>query len=140
MRIFARAITALIGLLLLVMGLRWVSFPAAAAAGLHLELPDDPFARSTLIGDFSAFFLGAAAMCIIGTLSRQANWIRACALLLGGAALFRLVAFMIHDAGLPYELIAVEIVCTALLVWVAPMVHHDRRRGAARNDIYESEV
>lgn len=140
MRTLARSTTAFVGLILAIMGLRWLLMPGSAAAGLYLELPDDPMAMSTLIGDFSAFFLAGAAMCFMGALRQQANWNYACALLIGGAALFRFLAFLMHGAGLPYELLVVEVVTATLLVWTAPRVHLDRRNGSAQGAAYESEV
>ena len=140
MQNFARVTTALIGLLMAIIGLRWAIAPLSGAAGLYLELPDDPLARSTLIGDFSAFFLAGAAMCLMGALKQQAIWIYSCALLIGGAALFRILAYFFHGAGLPYEFVMVEVFIAAFLVWAGPRVRFDRRRGYGSNAVYESEV
>lgn len=140
MQKFFRVTTALIGILLAIIGVRWAVVPFAAAAELYLELPDDPLARSTLIGDFSAFFLAGAAMCFMGALKQQAIWNYSCALLIGGAALFRTLAYFFHGAGLPYELIAVEIIVAIVLVLAGVTMRPDRRSGYRGNSIYGSEV
>ena len=126
MRTLARIVTGIIGLMLAATGVQWVFAPEIAASGLYLALPEDAMARSSLIGDFSAFFVTGSALCWLGALRQHAVWLHACALLLGTAALFRLNAFLFHDAGLPYEMVAVELVSTAFLLWAAPRVHLDK--------------
>lgn len=140
MRSFARISTGVIGLLFAITGLQWLVVPESAATTLYLEVPADAMGRSTLIGDFGAFFFAAAAMCWIGAIRQQAAWLQACTLLIGGAALFRFIASLFHGAGLPYELLAVEVFCALFLAWAAPKVHFDRRhRHVARQD-YSSEL
>ena len=60
MRTLARIVTGIIGLMLAATGVQWVFAPEIAASGLYLALPEDAMARSSLIGDFSAFFVTGA--------------------------------------------------------------------------------
>lgn len=140
MRSFARITTGVIGLLFASTGIQWVVTPDSAAATLYLEIPENVMARSTLIGDFAAFFMAAATMCWIGAFRQQAIWLRASALLIGSAAVFRLSAFFFHGAGLPYELVAIEVICATFLVWAAPKVHFDRRHRHVSAQDYSSEI
>ena len=140
MRTLARIVTGIIGLMLAATGVQWVFAPEIAASGLYLALPEDAMARSSLIGDFSAFFVTGSALCWLGALRQHAVWLHACALLLGTAALFRLNAFLFHDAGLPYEMVAVELVSTAFLLWAAPRVHLDKGHRHVATHSYGSEL
>lgn len=140
MQIIARIGVATIGLVLVIPGLQWIIVPETAASSLYLTLPEDAMARSTLVGDFSAFFITGAAMCWVGALRRHAIWIYASAILLGTAAIFRLNALLFHDAGLPYELLSFEVIGAVFLFWAAPRVHLDRHHRHIETHSYSSEV
>ena len=113
-----RIITALPGILFLAVTARWVFDPAGAAGDLGMPLLDG-VGRSTQLGDLTSFFLGAGTMILLGVILLQRTWLYCAALLLGGAAFFRVLAWLVHDAALALDSIAVEVVIAALLLLAA---------------------
>ena len=67
-----RALTALSGLGLLLIGLGWWIHPAAAAEMLGASLLEGT-GRSTQIGDSGAFFIGAGALLAWGAIKKSAT-------------------------------------------------------------------
>jgi len=67
-----RALTALSGLGLLLIGLGWWIHPAAAAEMLGASLLEGT-GRSTQIGDSGAFFIGAGALLAWGAIRKSAT-------------------------------------------------------------------
>ena len=67
-----RALTALSGLGLLLIGLGWWIHPAAAAEMLGANLLEGT-GRSTQIGDSGAFFIGAGALLAWGAIRKSAT-------------------------------------------------------------------
>jgi len=67
-----RALTALSGLGLLLIGLGWWTHPAAAAEMLGASLLEGT-GRSTQIGDSGAFFIGAGALLAWGAIRKSAT-------------------------------------------------------------------
>ena len=57
-----RVLSALVGLILLASGLRWLLAPATAAQMIGMPLFLDGTAASSQIGDIGAFFLTAATL------------------------------------------------------------------------------
>ena len=114
-----RVAAAIPGLLMLVSGIGWITDPASAAEGLGMPLLDG-IGRSTQIGDFASFFLGIGAMVLIGVWTLRTEWLLAAAVLLGGAAVMRTVAFVAHDAPFATTFVAVEVVLPGILV-VSPI-------------------
>ncbi len=120
-----RVLAGLIGAALLLTGLRWLADPAGAAENLYMPLLEGA-ARSTQVGDLSAFFVTGGVLALAGVVTRNATLLIAPALLVGLAALFRTLAWLLHGAELTIDLIAVEIVmCIVLLMAWA----HLRSRG-----------
>ena len=113
-----RIVTALPGILFVVLGLRWVVDPAGAAAAGGMPLLDG-VARSTQIGDVGSFFLGIGVMILLGVVTQQRTWLYCASLLIGVAAIFRVLAWVVHDAALTTQFIGVEVVITALLLYAA---------------------
>ncbi|MEQ8859037.1 MAG: hypothetical protein RIC56_10340 [Pseudomonadales bacterium] len=113
-----RAIVALSGALFVVIGLRWVTDPAAAAEALGMPLLSG-VGRSTQIGDMAAFFLTLGITILMGAITGQRAWFHAPILLLGLAAGFRIVAWLVHDAALAMHLIAPEVIVAAVLALAA---------------------
>jgi hypothetical protein len=114
----ARIFAALPGVLFVVMGVRWIAEPSAAAEAIGLPLLDG-VARSSQIGDLGSFFLSSGAMILYGVATRKRTWLYAPALLIGGAAVCRILAWLVQDAPFPPELIGPEIVMTAILLFAA---------------------
>ncbi len=111
-------VVGLLGLLFLLIGLRWLVDPSGAADQLGMPLLDD-VGRSTQIGDFAAFFLTLGALILVALVTSQRFWYYPAAMLLGIAALGRLLAWAVHDAALALDLIAPEVVIAAVLLLAA---------------------
>ena len=79
----------------------------------------DGIGRSTQIGDMGAFFLGCSAMILLGAATRRPHWLQAAAMLVGGAAIVRTLAWAFHDAAFATQFIAVELVVTGVLLFGA---------------------
>jgi hypothetical protein len=113
-----RVLVALPGIFFVVMGLRWLVDPAGAAGDMDMELLDG-IGRSTQIGDLATFFLALGMMILVGLITSQRRWFHVPALMLLGAAIFRVLAWLLHDAALAGQLIAVELVVACLLLFAA---------------------
>jgi len=113
-----RTIAALPGILFVGMGIRWIADPAGAAAVIGLPLLDG-VARSSQIGDMGSFFFATGAMILIGVATLQRNWLYAASMVIGGAAIFRVLAWLVQDAAFPAHLIAPEVVFAAILLFAA---------------------
>ncbi len=97
-------------------GFGWIQNPAQTAESLGMPLLDG-MGRSTQIGDFTSFFLSAALLALYGVLRKSSGACFAAALLLGLAAVGRLLATALHNAPLAGLFIGVEIVLA--VVWIA---------------------
>lgn len=113
-----RLIVGFIGLLFLSMGLRWLLAPAGIAAELGMPLLDG-VGRSTQIGDLSAFFITLGICVLIALSTRNSQWYYPAILLLGLTAFGRVIAWLIHDAALPLQIIAPEIIFSVILLVAA---------------------
>ncbi|MEX1666586.1 hypothetical protein [Zhongshania arctica] len=113
-----RLIVGFIGLLFLSMGLRWLLAPAGIAAELGMPLLDG-VGRSTQIGDLSAFFITLGLCVLIALSTRNSQWYYPAILLLGLTAFGRMIAWLIHDAALPLQIIAPEIIFSVILLIAA---------------------
>ena len=111
----ARILAGLVGLLMGVTALGWLTDPASAAQGLGMPLLDG-IGRSTQIGDFSAFFIGITIFCVLGIVKQQSPWIISAAIILGLAAIMRTLAWAVHGAAFATVPITVEVVTTVLLI------------------------
>ncbi len=113
-----RALALLPALALLFTGLGWLTQPESAANSLGLPLLDG-VARSSQIGDMTAFFLSSSFMIFIGLITEKRTWLLAPAMIMGLTAIFRILAWLLHDAALPMHLIAPEIFFSLILLLVA---------------------
>jgi len=117
----ARILAALPGLAMGVNAFMWVTNPAAAAQNLGMPLLDG-IGRSTQAGDFAAFFFACSVMAFLAAWKQNPTWAYGAALLLGGAAVFRTLAWAVHGAEFATVFIAVEAVMTLMLVAAAQMM------------------
>lgn len=111
-----KVLAAIASTVLLVSGLRWLVDPAGAAAGLGMPLLEG-VGRSTQIGDLTAFFVVGGGFGLLGLIRGNGSLLYTPAALVGAAALFRILATVLHDAALATQMIAVEAVM--LVVFVA---------------------
>jgi hypothetical protein len=113
-----KVIVAAPAILFLIIGVRWLVAPAGVAAEFGMPFLDG-LGRSTQIGDFAAFFIGIGTMILLGLVTQRNTWFLAPALVLSLTAVFRLVAWLAHDASFAAEQIAVEVLVSALLLFAA---------------------
>jgi hypothetical protein len=113
-----RVVVALTGLLFVALGIRWLIDPTGSATDLGMPLLDG-LGRSTQIGDLGAFFFSGGVMTLMGLLTDKRSWLYAPAILVGSTAVFRVIAWLAHEASFATEQIAVEVVITALLITAA---------------------
>ncbi|MDX1732810.1 MAG: hypothetical protein R3228_00510 [Halioglobus sp.] len=92
-------LAGLVSLMLLAIGARFLADPAGAAAELGMPLLDG-LGRSTQIGDLTAFFVTAGAFGLAGLIRRNAILLYTPAALVGLAAGFRTLAWLLQDAAL----------------------------------------
>jgi hypothetical protein len=114
-----KGLVALIGLLLAVLGLRWVFAPESAATELGMTL-GSAVALNNARGDIGGLFIGGALLCWLGLARGDGRWLQAAALLLGCVAAGRVVGVVV-DGFAPQSgvAIAVELVWLALLLFTA---------------------
>ena len=113
-----RIIAAVPGILFVGIGLRWIADPGGAAAEIGLPLLDG-VARSSQIGDLGSFFLSTGAMILIGVATLKRSWLYAASMVIGGAAIFRVLAWLVQDAAFTPQLIGPEVVFAAILLFAA---------------------
>ena len=115
MNTLLRVLVVLPGIFFTVMGLMWLTAPSSAAGALGMPLLDG-VGRSTQIADLAVFFLAMGLMILLAAASSQGRWFQVPALMLLGAGFFRVLAWLIHDAALAVEPIALEVVVGCLLL------------------------
>ncbi|MEQ9464021.1 MAG: hypothetical protein RJQ10_10190 [Haliea sp.] len=115
MTVALRIASGLLGLLLGLSFLNWLLTPAKAAAMLGMPLLEG-VGRNSQVGDFTAFFFTLTVLIGLGVWRRQPQPLFCACLLLGSAALFRVLAALLHDATLAPVSVAVEVVGTAVLL------------------------
>ena len=121
-----RIVAAILGVLFLVQGLNWIIDPQSAAEGLAMPLLEGA-ARSTQVGDFASFFVALGLMVLNGTRPGHAGSLYGGVLLLGGAAIFRTLAWLLHDAAFAAPTIAIEVVCAVFLIVAARQLSPEGR-------------
>jgi hypothetical protein len=118
MKILLRVLVTLPAILFIVTGLRWAIDPSGAATALGMTLLDG-IGRSSQIGDVGAMFLSMGIMMLLALVTAKRAWFYAPALLLSLIAVFRLLAWLVHDAALAMNMIVVELVVTVILLIAA---------------------
>ena len=115
MKIVLKVAIGLPAVLFIVMGLRWLVAPLGIAPELGFDLADG-IGRSSQIGDFAAFFLTVGICTLLGIVSDNRVWFYPPLMLLGLAALGRLLAWLLHDAALATGMILFEIIVSLMLL------------------------
>ena len=111
----AKILSGLVGLIMLSTTVNWIFDPAGAAATLGMTTILDGIGRSTLIGDFTAFFAAITTFIAIGIYKEEGKWLFSAAIILGLATVFRNGAWLIPDyATTP---IIAEVLFTIILVY-----------------------
>jgi uncharacterized membrane protein len=96
-------------------GLRWLVDPATAATQFGMPLLDG-IGLSTQIGDLAAFFIAGGMFVFIALITSKRSWYYPPIMLVGFTALFRILAWLLHDATLAVQMIVPEIVIAMLLL------------------------
>ena len=111
-----RILSALVGLLMAVQTISWITNPGEAAQGLGMALLEG-MGRSTQIGDFLSFFFRCHTVLLLGSLpkaSPMANiWGDHSGLC---CLLFRSLGWIAHGADFATDLVVAEVVMTILLI------------------------
>jgi hypothetical protein len=110
-----KVIVLLPAILFLVMGLRWLVDPSGVALEFGFALSDG-LGRSSQIGDFASFFLTLGICMLLGLVTGRRLWYYPPVMLLGFAAIGRVLAWALHDAAFVGSSIAIELVVAMLLV------------------------
>lgn len=122
-----RIVTTILGVFFTLQGIAWLVDPARVAAGLGMPLLDG-LARSTQIGDLSAFFLVAGVTMLVGSRPGRARLLYVPAGLIGGAAITRTLAWALHGADFAALFITVEVAVGVFLLSAARGMDNDPRR------------
>lgn len=112
---WARGISAVIGVFMLFSAVNWLLDPEQAAAGLSMTLLEGE-GGNTQIGDFTSFFFTAGLMAIIGAYRNEHIWLYTTVSLLGSAAVFRISAGLFHGTEFLTQAIIFEIISSILLL------------------------
>jgi len=118
MKKIAKLLALLPGVIFLISGLRWLTEPSAAAQMFGMTLLDG-IGRSSQIGDMAAYFIAGSVMIFAGLITERRILLQLVAMITALTALFRIVAWLFHDAALATSLIAPEIVFTLILLFAA---------------------
>jgi hypothetical protein len=118
MNVLIKVFAALFAVILLLNGLGWAFFPSNAASFLGMSLMDG-LGRSSQIADVGAFFWGAGIMIMFGLKTRNIVWYQASALLLGFAAVLRVLAWAVHGAPFALQQIIIEVLIVVVLMTAA---------------------
>ncbi len=103
------------GVFFLFTGYQWLVSPETAADALMMPLLDGT-GRNSQMGDIGGLFFGMGLVVMGAVVSRMADWLLPLSIILACIAVFRLLAFSLHDATLIPQMFVVEIV---LSVWFA---------------------
>ncbi len=109
LRTIILTLAGLVGLLAMILGLRWLFDPAAAAAAAGMPLLEG-IARSSQIGDLGALLLVSGGFTLVGIVRRQPQLLYTPLFLLGTTAIFRVLAAVFSGAAFATTLIGIEIV------------------------------
>ena len=103
------------GVFFLFTGFQWLVSPDAAASALMMPLLEGAGLNSQM-SDIGGLFLGMGLVVMGAVVTRKGDWLMPVSIILACIAVFRLLAFALHDATLSPQLLIIEIV---LAVWFA---------------------
>ena len=113
-----KLLVLLFGVLFLVTGLRWLLAPAGIAPDFGLALGSG-IGLSSQVGDMSAFFLTLGVCMLMGLTTQRSVWYYPPIMLLSLTAVGRVLAWLIHDAALATQLIALEVIVSLVLLFAS---------------------
>ena len=113
-----KLLVLLFGILFLVTGLRWLLAPVGIAPDFGLALGSG-IGLSSQVGDMSAFFLTLGVCMLMGLTTQRSVWYYPPIMLLSLTAVGRVLAWLIHDAALATQLIALEVIVSLVLLFAS---------------------
>jgi len=113
-----KLLVLLFGILFLVTGLRWLLAPAGIAPDFGLALGSG-MGLSSQVGDMSAFFLTLGVCMLTGLTTQRSVWYYPPIMLLLLTAVGRVLAWLLHDAALATQLIALEVIVSLVLLFAS---------------------
>ena len=113
-----KLLVLLFGVLFLVIGLRWLLAPEGIAPDFGLALGSG-IGLSSQVGDMSAFFLTLGVCILMGLTTQRSVWYYPPIILLSLTAVGRVLAWLIHDAALATQLIALEVIVSLVLLFAS---------------------
>ena len=113
-----KLLVLLFGVLFLVIGLRWLLAPEGIAPDFGLALGSG-IGLSSQVGDMSAFFLTLGVCMLMGLTTQRSVWYYPPIILLSLTAVGRVLAWLIHDAALATQLIALEVIVSLVLLFAS---------------------
>jgi hypothetical protein len=119
MTMLLKGLVAVIGILMSVLGLRWVFAPESAAADLGITL-GGAVGMNSARGDLGGLFIAGALFCFLGLARRDGRWLQAAALLLACVAVGRAIGIFVDGfASQSGVAIAIELVWLGVLLFTA---------------------
>ena len=109
----ANILSIVLGVVLLIIAIRWIVSPEISANSLGMELLEGT-GRNTQIRDFTAIFLSTSIFCFISALTKQYQWIFSSGLIFLIIASVSILASSMHDAPLTYSSMIAEILFAVL--------------------------
>jgi hypothetical protein len=101
------------GIFFLFTGFQWLVAPESAASALMMPLLSGAGLGSQ-IGDIGGLFLGMGLLVMGAVTTRKGDWLLSVALVLSCIAVYRFLAFSLHDATLSMQSLVFEMV---LAIW-----------------------
>ncbi|MBN1429127.1 MAG: hypothetical protein JXB07_12195 [Anaerolineae bacterium] len=101
------------GVLFLFLGFQWLVAPESGASALMMPLLAGAGLNSQ-ISDIGGLFLGMGLLVMGAVTTRKGDLLFSVAVILSCIAVYRVLAFSLHDATLPMQSIALEVV---LAIW-----------------------
>jgi len=125
MSLALRSGCGLVGLLFLMLGVRWMFAPAGIAAEQGIQLLDS-LGYNTARGDIGGLFMGGALLIAIGLIRENAAWLRVMTVVVGCVAFGRAVGMVIDGFAITsFVPFALELVIIALLLATARDLEKD---------------
>ena len=98
--------------------MRYVVDPAGAAAQFGMPLLEG-VGRSSQLGDMTAYFLSLGIFILMALVTAKRSWYYPPIIMLALTAVFRILAWLLHDAALALDMIIPEVVIASLLLFAA---------------------
>ena len=127
-----RLLSVTAGIPIFANGVMFMFDPETAARQLGMPLLEG-MARSTQIGDFGSFFLCSSIAAFFGAWNRSPLMLYMAAFLIGGAAVCRIIASVLHDAPFATTFIAVELILAA--IWLVSGRYFHQHHGKLLENI-----